>query len=207
MIIAIITLYSELPKIIGIIIILSGFGVVALSNKIIKKWYSKKMYLKIDENIFIIELTDLTDEIIEKYNIPYEELLSYSIGVNGSNSYYYEFTIYIDKTKHSYVFKCTEETNKALTTFNNKIVDINNTRFKNKIDFKDSFFATPKGLLTIQVFTLLFIIAFIAHVIYIPKSSFGTLIISLGTLFQLIGLRNSGLRISKKINSGEALNF
>ncbi len=199
--------YLEFPKIIAILIVLFGLLIISISYKVIEKRFTQNLCLIIDQAGLIIKLTDLKEIEIETINLSYCDINSFSISFINNIPYFYEFTLFLNNRKLFYVFKATEETNNALTTFTKKIVEINKNTTVDKIEYKEAFFATKKGLLAVKIFSFCFLVAFILHITFIPKSSFGTLFISVGTLANLIGLRKNGLKINKIINEGNIFNF
>jgi len=184
-------------------------------KKKIVKYFTSDVILRITETSFIVSKLNKnknknTLNIEKIYELNTIDSYSFYVGqktpiqtiltLHSKNGMPKSFN-FIDKQ-----FKDTKSFNEMfkseclLILFYNQVKQYNTDKVEeNKIQFLPSFFATKTGKIIIYLLAALIIAAIVLHLVIAPKSSFATLLISIGLVVGFFSKRKDSLELYKKI--------
>jgi len=187
----------------AIICFIIAFLPLAFFKKMISH-FSADFTLLVDDLQFAITIEKA--KLIKTYTFPYNELDAWGIEKKGNQyfvlSLYHQgkrikFPFPVKESENNHPLEILEAIRRAISTFNWK----NN----NKILLKPSFYASEGGKVLIAFSAVFITFAMVISFKYATKAFPGSIIFSIGALFQLIANRLSNKRFYEKISNGDPI--
>lgn len=186
------------------------FFIIALcpaffGNFAIKKWFTAQIQVEISETGFIIKLHDHGG--IRDQQILLDQLRVYKI--QKKNPKFYLLSLQLKSgQKYEYTFPQNENGGDKpmliLDEIHQKISNYSNLDGY-QIELRKSFYATNTGLFVIITLVILLLVTSVLNIIFLPKASPGSLLISIALITQIIIDRNNNLSFYRKLTSGNSL--
>jgi hypothetical protein len=189
------------------------FGSPLIFKKKIKTLFTNKVLLEMDEKYFSISYLDSNGESIKKQKVYYwNTIQSYNFHIGESTPVLTTLTLhfkeglpksfnfidkqYTDTKSYNQMF----ESECLFTIFYNQIKEYNtNIAVEDQIRLLPGFFASKTGKIIVYLLTTLIVAAIVLHLVIDPKSSYATLLISIGLVAGFFSKRKSSLELYKKI--------
>ena len=198
---------------IGILLTCLIFALPLIFLKKIKAVFTSKVLLEMDRDSFSVSYLDSDGESVKKQRIyKWESIESYNFYFGQSSPTITALTIHFKKgfpksfNFFDKEFKDTKSFNEMfnckclLTLFYDQVKQYNSDKAEeNQIQLLAGFFASKTGNIIIYLLAALIVATIILHLIIAPKSSFATLLISIGLVAGFFSKRKSSLELYKKI--------
>ena len=202
-----------IPAIIVTIIFMFMFVLPMFFKKRIMALFTSKALLEMEKDSFSVLYLNSEGNVVKERKIYWDTIQSYSFYLGEKTPTITALTLHFKKglpKSFNFVDKQFEDTKSfnemlkgecLLTFFCNQVKQYNTGRLESdQIHLSPGFFASKTGLISIYLITLLVILAIIFHLIVAPKSSFATLLISVGLLTGFVSKRQRLLELYKKIS-------
>jgi len=203
----------SVPSVVGIPIAIFLFVSPLIFKKKIKAIFTSKVLLEMDKDSFSVLYLDSDGESVKKQRIyPWESIQGYNFYFGESTPTITALTLHFKKglpksfNFFDKEFKDTKSFNEMfnseclLTLFYNQVKQYNDNKAQeDQIQLLPGFFATKTGKIIIYLLAALIIAAIVFHLIIDIKSSFATLLISIGLVAGFFSKRKSSLELYKKI--------
>ena len=203
----------NVPTIIAIPIIIFLFISPLIFKKKIKAIFTSKVLLEMDKDYFSILYLDSDDESVKKQKVYLWNSIQsfdFSFGENTpiltALTFHFKkgmpktFNFFDKEFKDDKSFKEMLKGECILTLFYNQVKQYNaNKTEEDQIHLVPGFFATKTGKIIIYLLATLIVAAIVFHLIIDPKSSFATLLISIGLVASFFSKRKGSLELYKKI--------
>jgi len=203
----------NISPIIAIPIIIFLFVSPLILRKKIKAIFTTKVLLEMDKDSFSVSYLDLEGENVKKLKVYlWDSIHSFSFSFGENTPTITALTLHfktgISKTfnffdkefKDDKSFKDMLKYECLLTLFYNQVKQYNDNKAQeDQIQLLPGFFATKTGKIIIYLLAALIIAAIVFHLIIDIKSSFATLLISIGLVAGFFSKRKSSLELYKKI--------
>jgi hypothetical protein len=202
------TAVPEISPIVPFLILISTFLFVISSRLIVKSYFTNIATFTFEKNKIQIVVFNAVKSLQHKeYDLTIDDISSYKITSIGGYDNLIDFTFKMKNEKQFYFsFKLNKSANEFLNFFNQKILDVNqNLDVNDKINLIPSFYATDKALAVFKIATILSFILIISHLILNPKTSYGSILITISYLLHYSLSRKNNIIIYKKLKSGIAL--
>jgi|GEM_PF-2844832 len=204
---------TDLSPWISFIFAILVFGFPLIFIKKIKALFTSKVLLKMDKDSFSVSYLDSDNERVKKQRVyPWESIQGYSFYFGESSPTITSLTLHFKKGLPKSFdffdkeFKDTKSFNEMLnndcllTLFYKQVKQYNIYKTKEEqIQQLAGFFASKIGTVIIYLLTALIVASIVLHLVIDPKSSFATLLISIGLVAGFFSKRKGSLELYKKI--------
>jgi len=201
------------PKGISLLIISFVFLSPLIFKKKIKVIFTRKVLLEMDKDSFSVSYLNPYDESIKKQKVYLWNSINsfdFSFGENTPSitalTLHFKkglpktFNFFDKEFKDDKSFREMLQGECILTLFYNHVKQYNIGKSEeDQIQLVPGFFATKTGKIIIYLLAVLIVSAIVLHLIIAPKSSFATILISIGLVAGFFSKRKSSLELYKKI--------
>jgi hypothetical protein len=203
----------SVPSLVGIPIAIFLFISPLIFKKKIKAIFTSKVLLEMDKDSFSVSYLDSDDERVKKQKVYLWNSIQsfdFSFGENTpiltALTFHFKkgmpktFNFFDKEFKDDKSFKEMLKSECLLNMFYNQVKQYNATKTaEEQIQLVPGFFATKTGKIIIYLLATLIVAAIVLHLIIDPKSSFATLLISIGLVAGFFYKRKASLELYKKI--------